>query len=74
MKPFAKEHGFSSPHVVDETQVVARAYEAVCTPEFFGFNAALELQYQGRLDAPRTGWKPIVLDNHAERSLHKRHG
>ena len=58
MKPFAKEHGFSSPHVVDETQVVARAYDAVCTPEFFGFNAALELQYRGRLDASRTTLVP----------------
>ena len=42
MKPFAKEHGLSSPHVVGETQVVARAYDAVGTPEFFGFNASLE--------------------------------
>ena len=54
MKRFAREHDFSFPYVVDETQEVARAYDAVCTPEFFGFNAALELQYRGRLDASRT--------------------
>jgi peroxiredoxin len=54
MKRFAKQHGFSFPYVIDETQEVARAYDAVCTPEFFGFNTALELQYRGRLDASRT--------------------
>src|SRR5512143_652303 len=54
MKHFAQEHNFSFPYVVDETQAVARAYDAVCTPDFFGFNAALELQYRGRLDAGRT--------------------
>jgi hypothetical protein len=39
--------------VLDETQEVAKAYGAVCTPDFFGFNARLELQYRGRLDASR---------------------
>jgi peroxiredoxin len=58
MKRFAKEHKFSFPYVIDETQDVARAYDAVCTPEFFGFNAALELQYRGRLDASRTTLVP----------------
>ena len=58
MKRFAKKHNFSFPYVVDETQEVARAYDAVCTPEFFGFNAALELQYRGRLDASRTALVP----------------
>ena len=47
MKRFAKEHSFSFPYVVDETQAVARAYGAVCTPEFFGFNADMQLQYRG---------------------------
>lgn len=51
MKEFAHRHGFAFPYVVDETQAVARAYNAVCTPDFFGFNSALELQYRGRLDA-----------------------
>src|SRR5512144_437158 len=58
MKRFATEHNFSFPYVVDETQKVARAYDAVCTPEFFGFNAALELQYRGRLDVSRTTLVP----------------
>ena len=50
MKEFAARHGFAFPYVIDRTQDVARAYEAACTPDFFGFNAALELQYRGRLD------------------------
>jgi peroxiredoxin len=58
MKRFAKKHNFSFPYVVDETQEVARAYDAVCTPDFFGFNADLELQYRGRLDASRTTLVP----------------
>ncbi len=53
MKAFAKEHGIRFPYVIDESQAVARAYDAVCTPDFFGYNAALELQYRGRLDESR---------------------
>jgi peroxiredoxin len=53
MKRVARENGFPFSYVIDETQDVARAYDAVCTPEFFGFNSALELQYHGRLDASR---------------------
>src|SRR5580700_8362035 len=53
MKSFAARHGFSFPYVIDETQKVAKAYGAQCTPDFFGFNAADELQYRGRLDAAR---------------------
>ena len=53
MKRFAKEHGFTFPYLYDESQAVARAYDAVCTPDFFGFNGKLELQYRGRLDASR---------------------
>jgi peroxiredoxin len=53
MKKFAKTHGFTFPYVIDETQEVAWAYGAVCTPDFFGFDANLELQYRGRLDASR---------------------
>jgi len=51
MKKVATEFGFPFPYVLDDTQDVARAYGAVCTPEFFGYNAALELQYHGRLDS-----------------------
>lgn len=54
MKVFATESGFSFPYLFDETQEVAKAYQAVCTPDFFGFNADLGLQYRGRLDASRT--------------------
>jgi peroxiredoxin len=53
MKAFAERHNFNFPYVIDETQEVARAYDAVCTPDFFGFNADLELQYRGRLDSSR---------------------
>ena len=53
MKRFAREHAFCFPYVIDESQDTARAYGAACTPDFFGFNAALELQYRGRLDASR---------------------
>ena len=53
MKGFAAKHGFTFPYVIDETQDVARAYDAQCTPDFFGFNAQDELQYRGRLDASR---------------------
>ena len=54
MKAFAAKHGFTFPYVIDETQEVARAYGAQCTPDFFGFNVHDELQYRGRLDASRT--------------------
>ena len=52
MKAFAVKHGFTF-YVIDETQEVARAYDAQCTPDFFGFNAQDELRYRGRLDAAR---------------------
>ena len=53
MKAFAARHAFSFPYVIDASQDVARAYDAQCTPDFFGFNAQDELQYRGRLDASR---------------------
>jgi peroxiredoxin len=53
MKRFADMHGFGFPYLHDEDQAVARAYDAVCTPDFFGFNKELKLQYRGRLDASR---------------------
>jgi peroxiredoxin len=54
MQRVARDHRFPFPYLFDETQEVARAYDAVCTPDFFGFNRNLELQYRGRLDASRT--------------------
>lgn len=65
MKAFARLHGFTFPYVIDATQAVARAYDAQCTPDFFGFNAQDELQYRGRLDASRTS-----LVANARRELH----
>ena len=58
MQRVARESKFPFPYLLDETQEVARAYDAVCTPDFFGFNAKLELQYRGRLDASRTAPVP----------------
>ena len=46
---FAQKHQFSFPYLVDETQEIAKTYDAVCTPDFFGYNKNLELQYRGRL-------------------------
>ena len=54
MKIFAKQHSFTFPYLHDAIQQVARAYDAVCTPDFFGFNGKLELQYRGRLDESKT--------------------
>ena len=51
MKRIATEFRYPFPYVIDETQDVAKAYGAVCTPDFFGYDADLELQYRGRLDA-----------------------
>ncbi|HWT55011.1 MAG TPA: thioredoxin family protein, partial [Rhodocyclaceae bacterium] len=53
MMKIAREMDFPFPYVLDETQAVAKAYGAVCTPDFFGFNGQLQLQYRGRLDASR---------------------
>jgi peroxiredoxin len=60
MKRVAREKGFPFPYVVDETQDVARAYGTVCTPEFFGFDAKLELQYHGRFDELSKAMKQIA--------------
>lgn len=53
MRTMATERGFTFPYLYDQDQSVARAYDAVCTPDFFGFDAGLGLQYRGRLDASR---------------------
>ena len=50
MVDFAKVHGLTAPYLVDQDQTVGKAYGAVCTPDFFGFDAAGGLQYRGRLD------------------------
>jgi len=51
MLQISKEFNFPFPYLLDETQEIAKAYGAVCTPDFFGYNANMELQYRGRLDA-----------------------
>ena len=51
MQAIAREYSFPFPYLLDESQAVARSYGAVCTPDFFGYNSQLELQYRGRLDA-----------------------
>lgn len=58
MAKVAAEHRYPFPYLVDETQDVARSYGAVCTPDFYGYNADLELQYRGRLDATSPGQQP----------------
>jgi peroxiredoxin len=58
MQAVAKELDFPFPYLLDETQSVAKAYGAVCTPDFFGYNSDLELQYRGRLDASRKETAP----------------
>lgn len=60
MKMVAGEYGYPFPYLVDESQDTALAYGAVCTPDFFGYNGKLELQYRGRLDA--SGREPGVGD------------
>lgn len=50
MKKLSKEKNFSFPYVIDETQEIAKKYDAVCTPDFFGFDKNLQLVYRGRLD------------------------
>ena len=51
MQAVSKQLDFPFPYLVDHTQTIARAYGAVCTPDFFGYNSDLQLQYRGRLDA-----------------------
>lgn len=61
MQKFASQYGFDFPYLIDEDQSVGKAYGAVCTPDFFGFNAKGELQYRGRLDDAR-------MDGNAKRT------
>lgn len=64
MGRLAREKAFAFPYLHDESQSVAKAYGAVCTPDFFGFNAADALQYRGRLDA--SGRNPAPADARRE--------
>ena len=60
MQRIAAAMDFPFPYLLDESQAVAKAYGAVCTPDFFGFDAGLGLQYRGRLDA--SGRQPAAPD------------
>ena len=51
MKIFSKKYKFNFPYLFDETQEIAKKYNAVCTPDFFGFDKNLKLKYRGRLDS-----------------------
>lgn len=65
MKLFAKEHHFTFPYLIDETQETAKAYGAVCTPDIYGFNNDNILQYRGRCDSAG----PKEADNKTIREL-----
>lgn len=58
MQAVAKTFDFTFPYLLDETQQTAQAYGAICTPDFFGFNAELQLQYRGRFDESRKETAP----------------
>ena len=60
MKKFSNQYNFKFPYLYDETQEIAKNYKAVCTPDFFGFNKNLELQYRGRIDSG------VIKDNNVE--------
>lgn len=61
MGEMARDHDFPFPYLYDADQSVARAYDATCTPDFFGFNAQGDLQYRGRLDASTRAAGPSDL-------------
>ena len=71
MKIMSETQGFPFPYLYDEDQTVARAYDAVCTPDFFGFNADLGLQYRGRLDASRSSAGPSDLRRDLFEAMHQ---
>ena len=67
MIKFSKNHKFNFPYLFDETQKIAKSYGAVCTPDFFGYNKNLELQYRGRIRELKD-LKPI---NNGDSDLYK---
>jgi peroxiredoxin len=70
MKRFAKTHEFPFPYLHDETQSAARAYGAVCTPDFFGYDADRKLKYRGRLDEGRTTPPPADARRELVEAMH----
>tara|TARA_Y100000589_G_scaffold105969_1_gene100546 strand:- start:719 stop:1003 length:285 start_codon:yes stop_codon:yes gene_type:complete len=63
MREFSKRNNFNFPYVIDETQIVAKNFMAVCTPDFFGFDADLKLQYRGRLNSAGKNQKSSETKN-----------
>ena len=59
MIKFSKKYNFSFPYLIDKSQEIAKAYGAVCTPDFFGYNKNLELQYRGRIRELKN-LKPVI--------------
>jgi peroxiredoxin len=70
MISFSKLHNFSFPYLIDDTQKIAKDYDAVCTPDFFGYNKNLELQYRGRIRELKD-LKPVTQDNSELRTAMK---
>ena len=68
MRRFAEKHKFPFPYLHDESQNVARAYDAVCTPDFFGYDKNLQFKYRGRLDEGRTNPPPAGARRELRRS------
>lgn len=71
MKKVAKEQGYPFPYLFDETQEVAKAYKAACTPDFFLFDGDLKLVYSGRLDASSPGNNKPLNGNELRHALDK---
>ena len=61
MIKLSNQNNFPFPYLFDEDQSIAKKYDAICTPDFFGFNSTLGLQYRGRLDASRKEAGPTDL-------------
>ena len=64
MAKVSKKHGFGFPYLIDENQEIAKKYESICTPDFFGYNKDLELQYRGRFDD--RGVKSVINPNQSD--------
>ena len=71
MKAVAQRNRFPFPYVIDSTQEVAKKYGAVCTPDFFGFNSDLKLQYRGRLDESRMQAAPPGARRELYEAMHQ---
>ena len=64
---FAKKYNFDFPYVIDQDQSIGKKYDAICTPDFFGFNSKLELQYRGRIYELNNSVRPRVRAENSER-------